>query len=70
MQVLVGDEIDLIKGTNAINSAFLDVSRVIVLAVDSTADPEKLGAILKRYKTLTIENYPLAPYKRSANADD
>ena len=69
MQVLVGDEIDLIKGANTINPAFLDVSRVIVLAVDSTGDPEKVGAILKRYKTLTIDNYSSAPYKRATNVD-
>lgn len=65
----LGDEIDVIKGANATNSSFLDVSRVLVVAVDSSPDLEKFYVILKRYKALTIENYPTAPYRKSINED-
>ena len=66
----LGDEIDVIKGANATNSSFLDVSRVLILAADSSPDLEKFYVILKRYKVLTIDNYPTAPYKKSINADE
>lgn len=59
----VGDEIDLIKGPNVTNPAFLDVGRVIILAADFNADLEKVSVVLKRYRNLTIENYSHAPYK-------
>ena len=38
----LGDEIDVIKGANATNSSFLDVSRVLILAADSSPDLEVL----------------------------
>jgi hypothetical protein len=66
----LGDEIDVIKGANATNPSFLDVSRVLILAVDSSPDLEKFYVILKRYKALTIDNYPTTPYKRSINEDE
>lgn len=65
----VGDEIDLIKGSNAMNPDFLDISRVIVIAADYQADLERVAAILKRYKSLTIDNYPNAPYRGGHQGD-
>lgn len=69
LQMEVGDEIDLIKGPNAMNPDFLDVSRVIVIAADYQADLERVAAILKRYKSLTIENYKHAPYRGGTHSD-
>ncbi|KAK4010742.1 hypothetical protein OUZ56_019875 [Daphnia magna] len=61
-----GDEIDLIKGPNVINPAFLDVGRVVILKADYASDLEKVTVVLKRYRLLTIENYP-NPYKTSTS---
>lgn len=65
----VGDEIDLIKGFNHLNPNFLDVSRVIIVAADVTEDMEKIRVVLKRYKSLTIENYP-EPFKKAVTSSD
>lgn len=54
----VGDEVDLIKGPNVMNPAFLDVGRVVILRADYASDLEKVTVMLKRYRMLTIENYP------------
>ncbi len=56
---------DVIKGVNNINSAFLDISRVNIITADVSDDMEKIVVILKRYKSLTIENYS-EPYKKLA----
>jgi hypothetical protein len=61
----IGDEVDLIKGPNVMNPAFLDVGRVIILKADYTPDLEKVLVLLKRYRSLTIENYA-NPYKSGA----
>ncbi len=61
----IGDEVDLIKGPNVMNPAFLDVGRVIILKADYTPDLEKVLVLLKRYRSLTIENYA-NPYKAGA----
>jgi len=53
----IGDEIDIIKGYNALNPAFLDISRVIIISVENT-DTEKITVVLKRFKQLVIDNYP------------
>lgn len=64
----MGDEVDVIKGVNSRNPAFLDVSRVNVVAADVDESQEKIIVILKRYKSLTIENYK-DPYRRGAISD-
>jgi hypothetical protein len=61
----LGDEVDLIKGPNVMNPAFLDVGRVIVLKADYSSDLEKVTVLLKRYRSLTIENYT-NPHKTGA----
>ena len=61
----MGDEVDLIKGPNVMNPAFLDVGRVIVLKADYSSDLEKVVVLLKRYRSLTVENYA-NPYKPGA----
>ncbi len=73
-----GDEIDVVRGANKINPLYLDVNRVEIIEVgdsqndddesdyESDSDDEKAGSkvpvVLKRYKNLTIENYPI-PWK-------
>ena len=65
-QLEVGDEVDLIKGPNVLNPSFLDVGRVIVLAADYKPDMEKVLVVIKRYRTLTVDDYS-APYKTVAS---
>ena len=65
-QLEVGDEVDLIKGPNVLNPSFLDVGRVIVLAADYKPDMEKVLVVIKRYRTLTVDDYS-APYKTGAS---
>ena len=62
----MGDEVDLIKGPNVLNPSFLDVGRVIVLAADYKPDMEKVLVVIKRYRTLTVDDYS-APYKTVAS---
>ncbi len=66
------------RGANKINPLYLDVNRVEIIEVgdsqndddesdyESDSDDEKAGSkvpvVLKRYKNLTIENYPI-PWK-------
>lgn len=59
----MGDEVDLIKGLSVMNPAFLDVGRVMIIAADYIPEKEKISVVLKRYRTLTVENYEYAPYK-------
>jgi len=74
-----GDEVDIVRGLNKMNKEFLDVSRVEVVTLNEegvghsddeyTSDEEetsesKIPAVLKRYKSLTIENYS-DPWKGS-----
>lgn len=54
-QVNVGDEIDVIKGTNPNNPNFLTVARVEILS--ATNKGETINVKLRRCKTLTIDNY-------------
>ena len=77
-----GDEVDIVRGPNRNNPAFLDVSRVEIVKLgdeednvededddgdDSDSDGgNKFPAILKRYKSLTIENYE-EPWKGSVD---
>ena len=61
----MGDEVDVIRGYNSVNPKFLDVSRVIVVAVEE-GEAEKIPVILKRYKLMTIENYAV-PFKRAVS---
>jgi len=62
-QMNIGDEIDIIKGYNGLNPAFLDISRVIIISVENT-DTEKITVVLKRFKQLVIDNYP-DPFTRA-----
>lgn len=50
-----GDEIDLIKNVSATNPEYLIVARVEVLS--SVVKEENLSVSVRRYKSLTIENY-------------
>jgi len=53
----VGDEVDLIKGTNSLNPAFLDISRVVLRGVKHAPGQEKINVKLRRFKTITVDNY-------------
>lgn len=57
VKVNVGDEVDLIKGINAKNENFIDISRLIVKDIMLKSGLGKCMLILKKYKTLTIQNY-------------
>jgi len=59
----IGDEVDIIKGYNALNPVFLDVSRVIIISAENS-DTEKITVTLKRFKQLVVENYP-DPFTRA-----
>jgi len=62
-QMNIGDEVDIIKGYNALNPVFLDVSRVIIISAENS-DTEKITVTLKRFKQLVVENYP-DPFTRA-----
>lgn len=55
LSVKLGDEADVIIGKNSKNDEFLDVSRVVIRGVIET---ERTKVKLRRYKRLTIQNYP------------
>ncbi|OXA43683.1 mitochondrial transcription rescue factor 1 [Folsomia candida] len=71
-----GDEVDIVRGPNQSNPLFIDVNRVEIVEVGETKDKNeddfesdsddegqtKIPMTLKRYKNLTIENYPV-PWK-------
>lgn len=68
-----GDEVDIVRGPNQSNPLFIDVNRVEIVEVGETKDKNeddfesdsddegqtKIPMTLKRYKNLTIENYPV-----------
>ncbi|XP_037094605.1 mitochondrial transcription rescue factor 1-like isoform X2 [Pollicipes pollicipes] len=63
----VDDEVDVVRGENALNTSFLDVSRVQVLDIHrSRSDPDKLTLKVRRFKQLTVENYS-SPWKPIAS---
>lgn len=69
MQVSLGDEIDLIKGFSPVNPKFLLVQRVKVLAASDPStndDEDNITLKIRRYKSLTIDNYEEDEYKESA----
>lgn len=67
--VSLGDEIDLIKGFSPVNPKFLLVQRVKVLAASDPStndDEDNITLKIRRYKSLTIDNYEEDEYKESA----
>ncbi|XP_026463527.1 uncharacterized protein C6orf203 homolog [Ctenocephalides felis] len=54
-QLEIGDEIDIVKGPSPLNKDHLLISRVEILS--ATPKDEDLAVVLRRYKTMTIENY-------------
>lgn len=55
-QLEVGDEVDVIKGTSPQNTDHLIVGRIEV--VSATPKEENISVVLRRFKSLIIENYP------------
>uniref|UniRef100_A0A1L8DCL2 Mitochondrial transcription rescue factor 1 C-terminal domain-containing protein n=1 Tax=Nyssomyia neivai TaxID=330878 RepID=A0A1L8DCL2_9DIPT len=53
--VNVGDEIDLIKNVSPTNPDHLVIGRIEIVAV--TPKEESISVLLRRYKTLIVENY-------------
>ncbi|XP_044730198.1 mitochondrial transcription rescue factor 1 [Chrysoperla carnea] len=63
----VGDEIDFIRGFSKNNSNFLIVSRLIIL--DAIEKDENVTVVMKRFKSLLIENYK-DPWKQASTSED
>lgn len=70
-QVALGDEIDIVKGFSSSNPKFLIVQRVKILAAAEPSDDNNENTALKirRYKSLTIDNYEEDVYKESTASD-
>jgi hypothetical protein len=74
--VAEGDEVDIVRGINKLNPLFIDVSRVDLIEVGDSGgagddeddesgtedEGDKIPAVIKRYKLLTIQNYAV-PWK-------
>lgn len=56
-KVKIGDEIDIIQGKSPVNESLLNISRVVLVSVKENEDGDKLKVKLKRYKSLTVEDY-------------
>lgn len=69
--VALGDEIDIVKGFSSSNPKFLIVQRVKILAAAEPSDDNNENTALKirRYKSLTIDNYEEDVYKESTASD-
>lgn len=63
----VGDEIDVIKGISHLNPDHLIVQRVEVLDVKAKDGDDGIIVILKRAKSLTIDNYEEDSYKENSS---
>lgn len=59
----VGDEVDVIKGENMVNNTLLDVSRVVLVSAKESEDGDRIIIKMKRFKNLTVEEYP-DPWKK------
>lgn len=66
-QIKTGDEIDVIKEFSPVNPANIVVSRIEVLSV--VPNTEDITVVMRRYKSLTIENYEAENVWRQHNAD-
>lgn len=55
-QMSVGDEVDVIKGVSPQNDQHIIVGRIEI--VSAKAKEESISVILRRYKSLIVENYP------------
>lgn len=55
-QIKIGDEIDLIKDISAQNPDHIIVARIEILSA-KPSDDENIAVAMRRFKTLTIENY-------------
>ncbi|GAB0097661.1 Mitochondrial transcription rescue factor 1 [Sergentomyia squamirostris] len=66
--VNIGDEIDVVKGFSPTNPDHLNISRVEI--VSATPKEESISLILRRFKTLLIENYEERnAYKESSSTE-
>uniref|UniRef100_T1IP42 Mitochondrial transcription rescue factor 1 C-terminal domain-containing protein n=1 Tax=Strigamia maritima TaxID=126957 RepID=T1IP42_STRMM len=66
----LGDEVDLIIGANSGNDKFVDIMKVILRGIKEEPGKEKVQVKLRRFKLLTIENYPFTnAYKSSTKVD-
>lgn len=50
------DEVDVIKGVSPLNPEHLNVARVEVISI--RAEDSKINIKIRRYKSLSVENYP------------
>lgn len=56
VQMSVGDEVDVIKGVSPQNEDHIVVGRIEVVSAKSKE--ESISVVLRRFKSLIIENYP------------
>lgn len=56
VQLNIGDEVDVIKGVSPQNEDHIIVGRIEI--VSARAKEESISVVLRRYKSLIIENYP------------
>lgn len=61
----VGDEVDVIRGLSPLNPEFLLVSRIEILSVKP--EEENVAVKIRRFKSLTIENYS-EPWRESVDS--
>lgn len=66
-QIKLGDEIDVIKEVSPTNPEHIIVARIEVLAVQPNDDG--INVVLRRFKTLTIENYESENVWRQHNVE-
>lgn len=70
-QVREGDEIDVVKSFCPENPENLSISRVELLQLTVDQEEEKIKVIARRFKTLSIENYPgTESYKATAASEE
>jgi len=63
VELVEGDEVDLIKGFNKDNQDMLDISRVVIKSIeDKMSSKDRVPVKLRRFRSLTIENYANDPY--------
>lgn len=69
-QVKNDDEIDVIKSVSPLNPDNLVVSRIELLSSKVSDDEEHIIIVARRFKSLTIENYPGQNVYKSSNDEE
>lgn len=70
LQIREGDEIDVIKSFSPDNPENLVIARIEMLSARVDNEEEHIIIVARRFKSLTIENYPGADCYKSSDVDD